>query len=78
MVEPHVANVDVASSNLVSRSILFKHIVIYVETVAELLVLAMAMFLAAFFCLRVAFIPQNAYRDIEKIYEVEEAIYQER
>ena len=53
---------------------LFKHIVIYVETVAELTVLAMAMFLAAFFCLRVLFIPQTAQNAIEKIYEVEETI----
>ncbi len=58
---------------------LFNAIVIYVvETIAELLVLAMAMFLAAFFCMRVLFIPQNANKAIEKIYEVEEAIHQER
>jgi hypothetical protein len=44
------------------------------ETVAELTVLAMAMFLAAFFCLRVLFIPQNSQSAIEKIYEVEEKI----
>ena len=48
------------------------------ETVAELLVLAMAMFLAAFFCLRVAFIPQNADRAIEKIYEVEDTLSEGR
>jgi hypothetical protein len=49
-----------------------------VETVAELLVLAMAMFLAAFFCLRVLLLPDATTATIEKIYEVEEAIYQER
>jgi HAMP domain-containing protein len=49
-----------------------------VETVAELMVLAMAMFLAAFFCLRALFIPQNANRAIDKIYEVEETISEGR
>jgi hypothetical protein len=48
------------------------------ETAAELMVLAIAMFLAAFFCMRVAFIPQNADRAIEKIYEVEETISERR
>ena len=41
---------------------------------AELLILAMSMFIAAFFCMRVLFIPQNAHKAIEKIYEVEEKI----
>lgn len=50
----------------------------YVEEVAELSILAMAMFLAAFFCLRVAFIPQSANRAIDKIYEVEETISERR
>jgi hypothetical protein len=57
---------------------LFCSIVTYVETVGELLVLAIAMFLAAFFCLRVAFIPQSANRAIDKIYEVEETISERR
>jgi hypothetical protein len=49
-----------------------------VETVAELLILAMSMFLAAFFCLKVLVIPDNALSTIEKIHEIEEEIYQER
>jgi len=49
-----------------------------VETVAELLILAMSMFLAAFFCLKVLVIPDSAKSTIEKINEVEEEIYQER
>jgi hypothetical protein len=48
------------------------------ETVAELMILAMSMFLAAFFCMKVLFIPQSAMKSIDKIYEVEEEIYQER
>ena len=44
------------------------------EQAAELLILAMAMFLAAFFCMRMLFIPDNAERAIQKTYEVEEAI----
>ena len=45
---------------------------------AELAILAMSMFLAAFFCLRILFIPDNAQRAIEKIYEVEETISERR
>ena len=55
-----------------------KLIYTYVEEVAELSILAMAMFLAAFFCLRVAFIPQSANRAIDKIYEIEETISERR
>ena len=55
-----------------------KHIVIYVQDFAELAVLAMSMFLAAFFCLKVLFIPQNAYKAIEKIHEVEETLSEKR
>ena len=44
------------------------------QNFAELLILAMSMFIAAFFCMRVLFLPQNAHRAIEKIYEVEETI----
>ncbi len=78
-VESHVANVDVAGSNPVSRSIFYlKLIVTNVETVAELAILAMSMFLAAFFCLKVLFIPDSAIKTIDKIYEVEEELYQER
>ena len=56
----------------------FLAIVTNVETVAELAILAMSMFLAAFFCLKVLFIPDSAMKTIDKIYEVEEEIYQER
>ena len=48
------------------------------ETVAELAVLAMAMFLAAFFCFRILLLPDTATTAIEEIYEAEEALYQER
>ncbi len=48
------------------------------ETVAELAILAMSMFLAAFFCLKVLFIPDSAIKTIDKIYEVEKELYQER
>ena len=48
------------------------------EVFAELAILAMSMFLAAFFCMRVLFIPDSAIKTIDKIYEVEEEIYQER
>ena len=45
-----------------------------IETFAELSILAMSMFFAAFFCMRMLFIPDNAERAVKKIYEVEEAI----
>ena len=48
------------------------------ETVAELMILAMSMFLAAFFCLTVLVIPENTTTVIEKIYEVEDAISEKR
>ena len=48
------------------------------ETVAELAILAMSMFLAAFFCLKVLFVPDVAMKTIDKIHEVEKEIYQER
>ena len=48
------------------------------ETVAELTILAMSMFLAAFFCLKVLFIPESTIKTIDKIYEVEKKIYQEQ
>jgi hypothetical protein len=48
------------------------------EVFAELSILAMSMFLAAFFCMKVLFIPDSAIKTIDKIYEVEEEIYQER
>jgi hypothetical protein len=49
-----------------------------VETVAELTVLAMSMFLAAFFCLRVMLLPKATDVTIEKIYEIEEVLRQKR
>tara|TARA_R100001015_G_C4617638_1_gene173962 strand:- start:1362 stop:1529 length:168 start_codon:yes stop_codon:yes gene_type:complete len=49
-----------------------------IEVFAELAILAMSMFLAAFFCMKVLFIPDSAIKTIDKIYEVEEQIYQER
>ena len=48
------------------------------EIFAELAILAMSMFLAAFFCMKVLFIPDSAIKTIDKIYEVEEQIYEER
>jgi hypothetical protein len=49
-----------------------------VEDFAELVILAMSMFLAAFFCLKLLVIPQNGHRAIEKIYEVEETLSEKR
>ena len=57
---------------------LFQAIITNVETVAELMILAMSMFLAAFFCMKVLFIPDSAIKTLDKIYEVEKEIYQER
>ena len=45
------------------------------ETVAELAILAMSMFLAAFFCMKVLLIPDSAIKTIDKIYEAEEIVY---
>lgn len=44
------------------------------ETVAELLILAMSMFLAAFFCFRVLLLPSNTMQTIDKIHEVEQKL----
>ena len=41
------------------------------EEVAELSVLALAMFLAAFFCYRVILLPDASNKSIEKIHEIE-------
>ena len=82
MVEHYVANVDVASSSLVSRSILLLVHIYYVgiekklEVLAELFVLGMAMFLAAFFCFRTALLPPASPNTINKIYEVKETLRQ--
>jgi hypothetical protein len=48
-----------------------------VEDFAELAILAMSMFLAAFFCLKLLAIPANTHSAIEKIYEVEETLRKE-
>ena len=48
------------------------------EAVAELLILAMSMFLAAFFCLKMLVIPNTTIETIDKIYEVEKKVHQER
>ena len=83
-VEPHVANVDVASSNLVSRSILRAPHIYYVsidkfiETATEMIIMAAVMFLTAFFCFRVILLPKAIETPIDKVYEVEEELHQER
>tara|TARA_B100001059_G_C17545101_1_gene432389 strand:- start:57 stop:224 length:168 start_codon:yes stop_codon:yes gene_type:complete len=45
-----------------------------IETIAELSVLCMAMFLAAFFCFRVLLVPEASSSAIYKIHEVEELL----
>jgi len=49
-----------------------------VEAAVELTILALSMFFAAFFCMKVLFIPDSTIKTINKIYEVEEELYQER
>ena len=48
------------------------------EVFAELCILGISMFLVAFFCLKVLFIPDSAMKTIDKIHEIEEEIYRER
>ncbi|MAJ44173.1 MAG: hypothetical protein CMF96_05430 [Candidatus Marinimicrobia bacterium] len=59
---------------------LFKPIVtnVVLETIAELSVLAMAMFLAAFFCFKIILFPNGKTNSIEKIYDIEETIRQKQ
>ena len=45
------------------------------KEVVELTILAMVMFLAAFFCLRVILVPKNGLKTIEKLNEVEDMVY---
>lgn len=45
-----------------------------VDTIAELSILCMVMFLAAFFCLRVLLLPEASSSAIYKIHEVEELL----
>ena len=68
----------VGSSPTAPAIFYFLAIVTNVETVAELAILAMSMFLAAFFCLKILFVPVSTIKTIDKIYEVEKKIYQER
>jgi len=49
-----------------------------IEIVAELSVLCMVMFLAAFFCYRVLLLPKAADKAIERIHEVEEILSERR
>tara|TARA_R100001163_G_scaffold65610_2_gene63506 strand:- start:555 stop:710 length:156 start_codon:yes stop_codon:yes gene_type:complete len=51
---------------------------VVLETIAELSVLAMAMFLAAFFCFKIILFPNGKTNSIEKIYDIEEAIRQKQ
>ena len=44
------------------------------EILAEMVVLALVMFLAAFFCFRVLLLPKASTSEIHKIYEVEETL----
>ena len=55
---------------------LFYSIYTYVEVVAEMTVLAMAMFLAAFFCLRVLILPDTPTTTLQRINEIEKTIHQ--
>jgi hypothetical protein len=48
------------------------------ETIAELLVLCVVMFLAAFFCFRVLLIPEASSSAIYKIHEVEDLLYENK
>jgi hypothetical protein len=49
----------------------------FIETSAEMMVLAAVMFLAAFFCFRIVLLPKAAETTIEKVYEVEGALPEE-
>jgi len=48
------------------------------EVVAEMMVLATVMFLAAFFCYRVLLLPKATTHAIDKIYEVEDILSEKR
>lgn len=45
-----------------------------IEIVSEMTILAMVMFLAAFFCLKTLFVPDLAEGTINKVHEVEKTI----
>ena len=48
------------------------------EIAAEMTVLAIAMFLAAFFCFRVLLLPKATEKTVDKIYEVENILSEKR
>jgi hypothetical protein len=48
------------------------------EVFSEMLVLALSLFLAAFFCYRVALLPKATEKAIITIYEVEEILSEKR
>ena len=62
----------------------FQLIIIYVgwehklEVFSEMLVLALSLFLAAFFCYRVVLLPKATEKAIITIYEVEEILSEKR
>jgi len=49
-----------------------------IEILAELSVLCIVMFLAAFFCYRVILLPKAAGESIKKIHEIEEILSEKR
>ena len=49
-----------------------------VETFAELTVLAMAMFFAAFFCLKILVVPHSKNNSLKSIYEIKKTLQEER
>jgi len=49
-----------------------------IEVFAELSILAISMFFAAFFCLKILCIPKGSSMAIDKINEIEQEIYKER
>jgi len=49
-----------------------------IQVIAEMTILAMSMFLAAFFCFRVLLLPKATEQAIIKIYEVEEILSEKR
>lgn len=84
MAERRTVNPEVIGSNPVAPAIFFiPHIYNVglekkIEVFAELCILAMSMFLAAFFCLKALCIPDSAIKTIDKIYEVEDILSEKR
>ena len=50
----------------------------FIETAAEMMVLAAVMFLTAFFCFRIVLLPKAIEAPIDKVYEPQEALSQKR